>query len=149
MQSVRRYVDFEIIKEPWNKYSINDGSKLKTRVILERAWYTKDDRGQKKYNVGIKNFTVLMCDPSLQGPTSNVAYTKEQLRKGIEIMNSRYNTISYDANEYVLDDMTRVLMHTNIVKISRSKLYNNIGDRIYDVQINTTMSITPNKQDWA
>ena len=145
MRGARRYVDFEIIKEPWNKYSINDGSKLKTRAILELAWYTEDERGQKKYNMGIKSFTVLMCEPSLQGTPSSVRYTKEQIRKGTEVADSRYSTVSYEANEYVLDDMTRVLMHTNITKISRTKLFNTVGDRIYDVHINTSMTITAPK----
>jgi len=35
MTGTRNYFDFEIIKEPWNKYSLSDGSKLKTRVMLE------------------------------------------------------------------------------------------------------------------
>lgn len=32
-----RFIEFEIIKEPWNKYQISDGSVLKTRIILTEA----------------------------------------------------------------------------------------------------------------
>ena len=32
-----RSIDFEIIKEPWNKYQISDGSILRTRTILKKV----------------------------------------------------------------------------------------------------------------
>ena len=121
MTETRKYLDFEIDKESWNKYSLKDGSKLKTRVILESAWYIEKD-GKKEYSVNIKNFTVIMCDPSLQGIKNQTKYTQEQIQQNIEVEDSRYDTISYEANEYLLDDTTRILIHSNITKIWCAKI---------------------------
>jgi len=142
MTDHKKHLDFEIIKELWNKYNLRDGSSLKTRVMLESAWFIeKDDK--KNYSVTIKNFTVILCDPSLQGTKNTTKWTTEQIKKGIEVEDSRYDTISYEANEYLLDDRTKILIHTNITKISRTKLFNKYGDRIYNIQLGISMTITP------
>lgn len=145
MTETRKYLDFEIVKEPWNVYSLRDGSKLKTRVVLKTAW-TFDKDGHKNYSVDIQNFTVLMCDPSLQGMKNQTKYTKEQIQANTEVEDCRYDTIAYEANEYVLDDTTRILIHSNITKISRTKLFDPRGDRIYSVDIQANITITPPKQ---
>jgi len=145
MIETRKYVDFEIVKESWNKYSLKDSSKLKTRVILKSAWFVEKDN-QKKYSVNIQNFTIMLCDPSLQGTKNDTKYTNEQIQKNIEVDDSRYDTISYEANEYILDDTTRILIHTNITKISRTKLYDRNGDRVYVIDLQASITITPPKQ---
>jgi len=145
MSDTRNYLDFEIIKEPWNKYSLSDGSKLKTRIMIKSAWSFEKD-GKKNYSIDMQNFTVLMCDPSLQGAKNQTKWTKEQIQKNIDVGDSRYDTIAYEANEYILDDTTKIIIHSNITKISRTKLYDPRGDRIYSVDLNASVTITPPKQ---
>jgi len=132
------------MKEPWNVYSLRDGSKLKTRVLIKSAWVTEKD-GKKNYSVDIHNFTVIMCDPALQGSKNTTKWTKEQYQKNIQVDDCRYDTISYEANEYMLDDNTRILIHSNITKISRTSLYNHNGDLIYLVDLQASITITPAK----
>jgi len=144
MTETRRYLDFEIVKESWNKYGLSDGSKLKTRIIIKSAWYFEKD-GKKNYSLDMQYFTVIMCDPSLQGTKNQTKWSKEQLQKNIEVEDSRYDTIAYEANEYILDDTTKIIIHSNITKISRTKLYDARGDRIYSVDLNASVTITPPK----
>jgi len=145
MTETRKYLDFEIVKEPWNKYSLKDGSKLKTRVILQYAWFFEKDK-KKNYSVSIQNMTIMMCDSDLQGPKNETKYTNEQIQKNIDVEDCRYDTIGYEANEYILDDTTRILIHSNITKISRTKLYKKNGDRMYLVDLQASITITPPKQ---
>lgn len=145
MAENRKHLDFEIVKEPWNKYSLKDGSKLKTRVMLESAWSITANK-KKEYRANLKNFTVILCDPSLQGPKNQTKFTKEQILKNIEVPNCKYDTTSYEANEYILDDMTRILIHTNITQISRTKLHDANGDRIYSIGFQATTTVTPSPQ---
>ena len=128
-----------------NKYSLRDGSKLKTRIILKSAWHFERD-GKKTYSWDIQNFTIIMCDPSLQGEKNQTKYTKEQIKNGIEVEDSKYDTIGYEASEYILDDNTRILIHSNILKISRTKLYDVRGDRIYSIDLQASITITAPKQ---
>lgn len=144
MAEKRHYVDFEIIKEPWNKYSLKDGSELKTRTMLKSAWYVKKN-GNKKHAINLQTFHVVMCDPSLQGEKNQVKYTNEQISQRIEVEDSRYDTIAYEANEYLLDDGAKILIHNNITSISRTDLFNDIGDRIYRIRSEAKMTITPGK----
>lgn len=145
MTNNRKYLDFEIIKEPWNKYSLKDGSKLKTRVMLTAAWHIEEN-GIREYSVEIETFNIFMCDPSLQGTKNQTRYTEEQIRKNIEVDDSRYTTISYETNEYLLDDNTRIIIHSNIEKINRTRLFDENGDRIYDISMQASVTITPPKQ---
>lgn len=145
MTETRKYLDFEILKEPWNKYSLRDGTKLKTRVVLQSAWVFEKDK-KKNYSVDIRHTNVVMCDSALQGPKNETKYTKEQVQKNIDVEDCRYDTIAYEANEYILDDTTRILIHSNITKISRTKLYAKNGDRLYVVDVQASITITPPKQ---
>ena len=36
-----KYIDFEVIKESWNKYNLQDGTTFKHRSILQSVWLTK------------------------------------------------------------------------------------------------------------
>ncbi len=45
--------------------------------------------------------------------------------------------IAYEANEYLLDDTARIVIHLNITKISRTKLFDANGNRIYNIEITT------------
>lgn len=145
MADNRKYLDFEIVKENWNKYHLSDGSNLKTRIILKSAWLNEKD-SKKNYGFDIQIHTVIMCDPSLQGAKNQTKFTNEQLQKNIEIDACRYDTVAYEVNEYVLDDTTRILVHPNLTKISRTKLHDINGDRIYHVDIHASVSITIPKQ---
>jgi len=88
----------------------------------------------------------MLCDPSLQGSKNQTKWTNEQIQKNIEVENSQYDTISYEANEYLLDDTTRILIHSNLGRIARTKLHNGNGDRVYVVEAQASITITPPKQ---
>ena len=135
----RKPLDFEIVKEDWNKYTIHDGSKLKTRLVLESVSYLTDE---KRYDTKFRHFTVFLCDPSLQGAPSQTKYTKEDILENIDVENCRYDTISYEPNEYLLDDNTRMLIHTNITTILRTKLFDNKGDRQYHAKVDAKLTFT-------
>ena len=43
MNNTRNYVDFETIKENWNKYTLKEGTRIKLRTLLRSAWYMSKD----------------------------------------------------------------------------------------------------------
>ena len=114
MPETRNYLNFEIIKESWNVYNLYDGSTLKTRNMLRSAWYVQDGAGRRRYSADIKNDTVLMCESSLQGPRNQTKFTNEQIQENIEVEDCRYDTLSYEPEEYMLDGNVKILIHSNI-----------------------------------
>lgn len=145
MSEIRNYLNFEIIKESWNVYNLHDGSILKTRNMLRSAWYVKDG-SERKYSIDVKSDTVLMCEPSLQGQKSEAKFVREEAQEKIDVEDCRYDTLSYEPEEYLLDGNVKILIHTNITKISRTKLFDKKGDRIYLSNVNISVTITPPKQ---
>lgn len=138
------YLDFEILKEPWNKYTLSDGSKLKTRVILKSVW-AELKNGKKEYKIDFESKTEMFCDITLQGSSNKTKWTNEDYNKNIEVDNCRYDTIAYETTEYLLDDGTQIVIHSNIGKIKRTKLYNGKGDRIYLIDHQIGVNFTPQK----
>ena len=139
---VRKYVDFEVIKESWNKYSLQDGTKFKVRSILQSVWTEKVD-GKTKHNVEVAQHQVWLCDPSVQGNPDTRQYAPEQLGENIEVKRCLYTTIQYESSEYMLDDGFRIVMHDTLDNIARTSLFNAVGDRIYIVTSTGQLNVTP------
>ena len=140
-----RSIDFEIIKEPWNKYQISDGSVLRTRTILKKVERVMD--GNKvSFNVDGQTLTVVHADAALRGTPNNRPVTKDEMLKSIDKDDMRYDTLAQEFNEYILDDGTKIKIYTNVIKISRLKLYDIRGDPMYLVDSSNTMEIKPSSQ---
>lgn len=140
-----RSIDFEIIKEPWNKYQISDNSVLKTRTILKKV--ERVTEGDKiSFTVDAQTLTVLHADSALKGAPTNRPITKQEIQTSIDKEDMRYDTLSQEFNEYSLDDGTKIKIYTNVTKISRTTLRDNKGDPIYSVDSSIQMEIKPSSQ---
>lgn len=137
-----RAIEFEIIKEPWNKYEIQDNSVLKTRTILKKVERVING-DQIGFNIDAQTLTVIHADPTLKGAPNNRPITKEELQKSIDKHDMRYSTLAQEFNEYDLDDGTKIKIFTNVTSISRSTLKDRTGDPIYNVQSSNTVEIKP------
>lgn len=58
-----RSIEFEIIKEPWNKYPLQDNSVLKTRTILKSVGRIIR-KSKVQYLVDAQDLTVIHADPT-------------------------------------------------------------------------------------
>lgn len=72
-----RSIDFDIIKEPWNKYQISDGSVLKVRTILMSVERVMNDN-IPTFHVNANTLTVINVDQALKGTpnTCHILKTK-------------------------------------------------------------------------
>lgn len=55
----------------------------------------------------------------------------------------RYDTLSQEFNEYVLDDGTKIKIYSNITNIDRTRLRNAKGDPIYKIAPSIQIEIKP------
>ena len=136
----RKYIDFEVIKESWNKYSLQDGTILKARTVLESFW-EEQTKGQRRYRAATDTRCVWLCDPSLQGKPGNTNYDLEQVKKNVEMESCPYTTLQYEPSEYRLDNGARIMFHYTLVNISRTSLFNVVGDRVYLVTASEQMNV--------
>ncbi len=138
-------INFDILKEKWNEYNLKDGSTLKTRMTLV-AVFSEKDGNKKKYTFDCQQ-TNLVISPTLMGQQDPTTHTIESMRKHIEIQNCPYETISYEVNEYVLEDTTSLLISTNITNISRTSLHDRNGSRVYVVEVSGQITVKPFKSN--
>ncbi len=138
--SKTRSKEFEIIKEPWNKYEISDGSVLKTRTVLKQI-RREMENNKPRFSIDTQPFTVIHAEPALCGAKNDERVTQEDMAKAVDKDDMRYDTISQEFNEYVLDDGSKIKLYTNVTKISRTKINNSHGEPLYFVYVSSTMDI--------
>lgn len=136
-----RYVDFEVIKEGWSVYELQDGTKIKVRFTLQSV-KGKERTRKMKYEIMI----ICLCDESVQGKPTKEKYTQAQMRQSVDIANCKYVTRHYEPSEYILDDNTHIIVHHNVLNIARTHLFDEEGDRIYntDADVHLTNKVTSN-----
>jgi len=140
-----RSIDFEIIKEPWNKYQLVDNSILKTRTILKKIERTME--GEKiSFTMDAQTLTVIYADPALKGTPNTRRISKDDIIKSIDKPDMRYDTLAQEFNEYLLDDGTKIKIFTNVTGVSRTTLKDAKGDPVYTINSSNTIEIKPSEQ---
>ena len=142
-------LDFEILREPWNKYSLKDGAYLKSRFILlkikRRLVPATVTEKKTEYGFEGQNLNVIYNVPAeLKGPLSNQQYSVQQLSeaKKDEIA---YDTLSEEWNEYVLEDGTTMRIKSTVSAVSRTDKVDKNGDPIYFVTNSQILGVKPRK----
>ena len=140
-----RSIDFEIIKEPWNKYQLADNSILKTRTILKKIERVME--GDKiSFTMDAQTLTVIYADPDLKGTPNTRRITKDDIIKAMDKPDMRYDTLSQEFNEYLLDDGTKIKIFTNVTGVSRTTLKDAKGDPVYSINSSNNIEIKPSEQ---
>lgn len=140
-------IDFEILREPWNKYSVEDGSYVKARFVITKFRKMEPTTADEKLSYGFEgqNIAVAYNVPQeLKGIASTQKYSPQELSDSSRDM--RYSIISEEWNEYVLEDGTTVRIKSSVVEITRSNKYDRNGDPIYVANTNQILALKPRKQ---
>ena len=137
-----RCIEFEIIKESWNKYQLQDNSVLKTRIVLKSVRRTTKENAAQ-YLVDTQTFTIVYADPTLRGNANPNRVSNHEILSSMEVEDMHYDGLAQDSNEYKLDDGTKIKIHNNIASISRSSLKDRHGDPIYSVVSSNQMLFRP------
>ena len=137
--TTKKNLDFEVIKERWGKYTLDDGSVLKVRFILTsiKTW---TENGNKKYTANNQLIQTVLCAERLIGEPSKATFTAELLQKNIEKDDLSFDQLETPVNEYILDDGTKLKLFPQVIKVARSSLKNNLGEPIYMVTTNVTIN---------
>ncbi len=144
--SIEKEIDFEVLREPWNKYSLTDGSYIKSRYILTKVKKV-EPFGEIKGKVGVEGRTVTVpynVPLTLKGVPNMKKYSSNELKEAID-EEIRYSTISEEWNEYIVDDGTRIRIKDTVTNITRIKLKDRNGDPIYIVSHSTLVQVKPTR----
>jgi len=140
-------LDFKVIKEFWDFYELSDGTKLKNRVILTGVKKLNNTKSNIDKNNNINNDKIneyefdfqsiqsFIFSIKAQGDQHKKFYTKQELESSYKI-EIPHNTISEKWNEYVINnDGTKLKLKSTINQITKSDIFLQNGDPIYNVRI--------------
>jgi hypothetical protein len=140
-------LDFEMEKEVWNKYELENNAQLRTRVVMVKFFYKHSQGVPKEYSGQFTPISNVMPydNYKLFGKAPHAAYTPEEMQvaKSTEVS---YRTIAEDWNIYRLSDGTRI--KTKLVVASINRLldrYDQYGVPIYTVNSTTVINIDAKK----
>jgi hypothetical protein len=141
-------LDYEIIREPWNRYELDSGSHLKIRYVLTNLTKKMDVSGQKPgYNIKGQNIFELIRIPlDEKGPPSERDYSPQELEENVVDDDVKFSTLNEEWNEYFAEDGTRIKLKIMPVNIKKSKLCNREGNPIYNIQLTVFPQIKPPKR---
>lgn len=140
-------IEFEVLREPWNKYSVDDGSYVKSRYIILKFKKREPTTADEKLGYGFQgqNIAVSYNVPTeLKKTPSTKQYSPEELKQEAEDM--RYSIVSEEWNEYVLEDGTVVRIKSSVIEILRTNKFDRNGDPIYYVNTSQLLGIKPRKR---
>ena len=126
-------IDFKVIKEYWDSYLLSDDTNLKSRVVLTGVKKSKKNPASE-YEFDFQSIQSFIFSQKAKGSTHSRVYTKEELGTSSNKELS-YSITSEKWNEYLLDDDTKVRLKSSVVGISKSDLFLQNGDPIYNVKI--------------
>ena len=126
-------IDFKVIREYWDSYLLSDETKLKSRVVLTGVKKSKMNPSSE-YEFDFQSIQSFVFSEKAKGSHHSKVYTKEELESASNKELS-FSITSEKWNEYLLDDDTKVRLKNSVVGITKSDLYLQNGDPIYNVKI--------------
>lgn len=129
------YIDFDVIKEDWNLYKIEDGTILKLKLVFIKVIREGvDSVGNPIYSINSQNVVGIIPPKELMGPPSNRSYTPQEIADSIVKEDLKFEVIREDWNEYKLKDGTTLYIKPVVTMVSRTSLFDRRGEPIYNVQ---------------
>lgn len=137
--SDRDPVRFRIIKDPWCKYELQDGTTFKIRYALKEVW-GEQRNGETRYNFEAVLRQEWNQSPKLRGTPTYRKHTKEELNANIEVEDCPYDTKYYERSEFDVENRVMIVLHPNLIRVSRTILFNENGDREYSINVDPLTS---------
>lgn len=139
-------LDFDVLKEIWNKYELADNAVVKVKIVLTGVSKTQQEKKTKtaapappKYSLDFKNVVVVLSNE--RGKPDTKVYSPKELQASVIKDDMRFSTTTQDWNEYVVDDGTRIKVQPMIMKVVKTSKFNTRGVPVYWTDIQLTMQI--------
>ncbi len=136
-ESEFEYHEFDVVKEYWNKYRIEDGTILRFKTVLvivrtpKGVLFTQGAPAQMLTH----DVAGVIPAPELYGTPDTHIYHLDELERSVAKPDLKFDTISEDWNEYYFSgtDLTMSLKPA-IISIDLTSKFNNGGEPIYFVR---------------
>ena len=132
-------LDFDVIREPWNKYQILDGAVLKTKIVITRIQKQQTDQNKSNYSFDMQALLIILSDE--RGKPDPKNYSPAELQAAVIKDDLRYTIISEEWNEYVVDDGARLRLKSTVTRVGKTSLCDGAGIPQYWVELNNITQV--------
>jgi len=140
----RERINFEVKKEIWNEYKLDDGTIMKIKCVLVKIFKIKGK--EEVYNINSNDVIGIIAPDNLLGEPSEIKYSQKELVESIVEDDIDFKTIKEDWNEYMLSDGKLLKLKSVPTKIAKTNKFDSLGEPIYLVQTQPmAKSIHPNR----
>ena len=137
------YLPFKVKKESANWYKLEDGTILKLIPILMGV-LANDKNNDGFLTNFINNVTAFVPKKNRISPSTQIHATQEVVNN-MDKIDLPFTIISEGYNEYVIDNKILLSVKTALTQINKSKLRNNAGEPIYQINTAPLIKIKPKK----
>lgn len=141
------FVDFEIKREGWNLYKIEDGTLLRARVILAGIQMEKELEdvvkqlrpGQKLklgFRVNPRTIFGVESPPELKGEPDFKTHTNAELKSSITNADMDFETMRAVWNLYELENGATLKARLSVVTVNKTSKFDSMGVPVYFVDSN-------------
>jgi hypothetical protein len=135
-------LDFDVDREPWNKYEVSDHTTIKTKYVITKVTKVSSG-GQTNYRIDGQTLTTVLNMSGEKGPADNKIYNPEELKSEIKFPNMRYTTIAEEWNEYRVDDGAVIRLKATVSAVAKTNRFDLNGDPIYLIDNNVMLQVRP------
>jgi len=141
MTEEKTEVDFDVVSENWTRYKLSDGTILRVKVILPKIYMrSMSDIGFPNFEGGGSNLLSAIVPAELKGASSQEKLTPEDIKAGEELGFSRLLEETWQ--EYkILGQPWIVMIRPVVVKVIRTKKYNEFGEPVYWASIQHILNV--------
>lgn len=139
------FTDFIKTKDGWSEYTLEDGTIIRTYVLLLKI--VKNDID---FNFNERTFATSFSPPALKGPVGSskiLPGEEEEIAKSLKKEDINVIVSKEYWNEYELSTGDKVSAKAVLVSASMTDRYDDVGDPIYAVQIQVLHKIIQKKDD--
>ena len=135
-------LNFTVIKEPWNIYQLDDGSKVRQKYILTRIFKKAHSDGKGvdyrfNKNVLTRVFDIretLHGEPTLPLPNKYEDHIDHEIK---------FEILSREWNEYIAEDGTKFRVELSVSFAYKTTLYDAAKEPIYYLKYSEQMIAVP------
>lgn len=130
-RDVGKPIDFDVVREPWQKYELHDNTKVKTKLAITKIYKKLNEDGKPNYTIDGQNLTALLAPSESKGPPDSNIYTPQQYEQSVIQDDVKYSTLSEEWHEYIIDDGTRLRIKTTVTRIRKTSKFDKDGEPVY------------------
>ena len=138
------FLDFEVEREEWNKYLLEDGSLLRAKLILTGVLIDKNveelaraAKSRQKLKIGFtirsRNVFAVEPPPKLRGPPDSKTFSPDELRASIVKEELDFETKRATWNSYLFENGMRMKARISPTSINMTNKFDGGGMPVYIV----------------